>query len=293
MEKDLTDVGFMYVAEQCSPSSDDNTVKNINVVNKSGVFFVEFDTGLHSFECMNRNDRMYLRSNLEENFKTERIQSLLHDNAFFGEQDHPMEITEHGKLAKKRVQNIYMPNRSHKIMLPKFEGNMLNAHIQTASGTEAGRGFANEIIQGLIPDFSCRAIATLRLINGKPVVIVRKLITYDWVLYPSHKEATIIGSPTGAIKEIATTVTESAKDRIKKFTKDVALPLKEILESVGMKDPNTELIMESFDLDKSALVGFDDDKTHAIIKDNNNVIYSNMSPKTIHEVEDFYHSFNI
>lgn len=282
---------LVYISEQTSP--DESIVDNIKVTDNHGSFFVEFDSILHSFDCINRNDRSYMSSNVEECFQTERIQSMLHDNAWYGEMDHPLQITENGKLTPQRLQTIFMPNRSHKIMRPKFKNNLLYAHIQTASGTEAGAGFAKEIIQGLIPAFSCRAIATLQFIKGKPVVVCRKIITYDWVLYPSHKEAHIIGDATGTEKQIKTkTITESVKEKFKTFSQDIMIPVKELLENVGM-DTNVNMVMESFDLSKDDIIGVDATGTRAIITDNNNTIYANMSPKTIKEVRDFYSSFNL
>lgn len=287
---ELDDLGFVYIAEETSP---DYTMRGLNVHDKGHVFFVEFDAVLHSFEVINRNNRQYLRSNLEDLINnSEKIQDWLAKNAWYGEMDHPAPNYENEKLTQQRIANPYMPNRSHKILKPTFRGNLLEAHIQTASGTEAGRGFANEIIQGLIPSFSCRMLATLKLINCKPTVIGRKLITYDWVLYPSHKEARMISRPNAVNKGIKT-ITESAKDFIKKKSKDIIIPLKEILEYVGMKDVNTQIIMESFDLDTSDIIGFDDNKNHLMIRDDQNVIYSKMSREIVNEVHDFYRSFNI
>lgn len=288
MNKDIQ--GFMYIAEQTTP--EDYPIKNLEIVDKHGVFFVSFDSCLHSFSVINRNNRQYLKENIKENLQTERIQSLLADRAWYGEMDHPLQKYQNQPLTPERVNTIFMKNRSHKILNPTFEGNLLCAHIETASGTEAGEGFAKEIIQGLIPAFSCRAIAGLQLIDGKPTVIVRKIITYDWVIYPSHKEAHATSKPNGVFKSIST-VTESAVDKIKTYSKDILVPLKEILENVGHRDPNTQLIMESFELDMNDLVGFTPDRSHMIIKDNNNVIYSKISQESVKEVNDFFSSFNL
>lgn len=280
-------LGYVYISEETS-LTDKNPVDNLVVYNSNGVFYIDFDTILHSFGVINRNQRMYMAENIWECILTEKIQSLLADNAWFGEMDHPMQVTKNDILTPERIQSIWMPNRSHKIMRPEIKGNLLHAHIQTASGTEAGVGMAKEIIQGLHPAFSCRAIAFIQMRNGKPVVVVKRLITYDWVLYPSHKEAHATTAPTVVNKQFKA-VTESSNDII--TSKDVMIPLKEILESVGKKDPNINAIMESFDLDISDLVGFDESKTHAIIKDKDNMIYAKINPKTVHEVKDFFRSF--
>lgn len=291
-------LGFMYIAEETSPI--DFGVKNVHVYNQNGVFYVEFDTCLHSFNVINRNNRQYMSDNVMENITgSERIQSMLADNAWYGEMDHPTQETQNAKLTPERIQAIWMPNRSHKIMNPSLSGDLLLARIQTASGTEAGRGFAAEIIQGLIPSFSCRAIASLKLINGKPTVIVKKIITYDWVLFPSHKEAKITGTAKGVTKSIKT-FTESVGDavstgvkRFKEFSTECMIPLTEILENVGRKDINTQIIMESFDLSNEDLLGFNETGDHIKIKCDNNIIYSKISPDSVKEVNDFYNSFKL
>ena len=129
------------------------------------------------------------------------------------------------------------------------------------------------------------------MIKNKPTVIARKVITYDWVLYPSHKEAHSTSEAKGVMKEIQT-VTESAVDKVREYSKDVLLPLKEILENVGHKDINMNLIMESFELSKDEFVGFDVSKEYGIIKDGNNMIYCKLDPNSVNEVKDFYSSFN-
>ena len=58
------DLGFMYLAEKVSP--EDNIVKNIEVYDKHGIFYVEFDSILQTFLEMNRNSRQYLSENLKE-----------------------------------------------------------------------------------------------------------------------------------------------------------------------------------------------------------------------------------
>ena len=71
------------------------------------------------------------------------------------------------------------------------------------------------------------------------------------------------------------------------------IPLKEILESVGKTDVNTQMILESFELTADDIVGIDKTHNFAIIKDNDNTIYANINPETKHRVDDFFNSFKI
>lgn len=290
-------IGLVYISEQVSP--DENTVTNLNYRNEAGVRYAEFDTVLQTFRCLNRNGRKYWGPNINDMLQSERITTMLKTNSWYGEMDHPYPLNKDDVLSSERIQNIEMGRRSHKILRPSVNGDILRATIQTASGTEAGIGFCNEIIQGLIPSFSCRAIAGIQMINNEPYVIARKLITYDWVLYPSHHDANMDGTPKFIKKSAALVSLESAGvDRINEmsdirnqYTQDVLIPLKEILEYAGHKDPNTNVIMEAFDLSLNDIVGFDSSINHAIIRDKDNVIYANISPKTKREVVDFLSSF--
>ena len=117
------DLGFMYMAEQTSP--EENSVSNLSFTDKAGVTFCQFNTVLHTFRTMNRNKRQYLAENVQERLNDERIQCELRDNAWYGEQDHPMQLTTDAKLTPERVRNIYLPNRSHKIMNPLIKGDIL------------------------------------------------------------------------------------------------------------------------------------------------------------------------
>lgn len=291
------EIGLMYISEQVSP--DDNMITNLKYTENAGVRYAEFDTILQSFRCLNRNGRKYWGPNIADMLLAERIVTMLSTNSWYGEMDHPYAQVKNQELSSERIQAIELSRRSHKILRPKVSGDLLRATIQTASGTEAGRGFCDEIIQGLIPSFSCRALAGIQQINGEPYVIVRKLITYDWVLYPSHREANMDGKPKFISKSAALVSLESAgistgreiEDIRDCYTQDVLIPLKEILEYAGMKDPNTQVILEAFDLSLNDIVGFDSSLNHAIIRDKDNVIYANISPNTKKEVTNFLSSF--
>lgn len=277
------DMGFVYIAEQTSPN--DNIVRNVDVVDRDGILYVDFESCLHSFDVMNRNTRMYEASNINECLQTERIQHYLSHGGWFGEQNHPTPSLKNQPLSPERIQDIDMNNTSHKMLNPHIEKNLLISRIQSDAGTAAGMNLARKMIQGFIPGFSCRAIAIMTLKNGKPVVNVRKIITYDWVLYQSHREAEQINKEdTKFVHKNPTVVSETT-------TEDIMIPLGEILEYVGKTDVNTQIIMESFDLSMDNLTGFSKDNKHIIIRDNDNMIYCGINPSTRKKVNEYLASF--
>lgn len=285
--ENYSNMGCVFISEKSNMDCRDIT--SVDVHDKHGVFFVSFDANLHSFDVINRNNRRYLLDNVRKSiFESEKILSWLADNAWFGEMNHPTQYYKNQELTPERLQDPAMENRSHKILNPTFKGNLLQAHIETASGTDVGVGFAKEIIQGLKPAFSCRAVAVMQMIDGKPTVIIRRLITYDWVLYPSHKEAHIISEPK-LVEKCATVYRESANND--DYVPDFMVSLKDVLKTISNTDPNTSTIMESFNLSYDDLLGFDNTHSKVIIKDRDNRIYANINAETKHRVDNFFSSF--
>lgn len=277
-------MGMIFIAEETSPNQ--NYVKDMNVIDKSGIFFVEFFTCLHSFDVMNRNSRLYKAENVEECLKTERIQSYLRHGGWYGEMNHPTPEYKDRPLSPERIQDICMSNTSHRMLNPHVEENLLVSKMQTDAGTEAGMNLAKKMVQGFVPGFSCRAIASMELKDGKPTVKCRKIITYDWVLFQSHREAEQLKDrATEFISKTANTV-KSITEKVGNTARDVMVPLKEILESVGKRDVNTQMIMESFDLNLNDITDITPDHKQLVIKDKNNMIYCNMSNESRKRVND-------
>ena len=283
-------MGMVFIEEVTTPEQ--NMLKHFDVVDKNGILYVDFESCLHSFDVLNRNSRMYEASNIEECLKTERIQSYLAHGGWFGEMNHPLPKYKDKPLSPERIQDIDMDNTSHKMLNPRVEGNLLISRIQTDAGTDAGMNLARKMIQGFIPAFSCRAIATLVMKGGKPVVVVRKIITYDWVLFQSHREAEQTSKPAKFVSKVANTVNEVTEKVTDAVNNNIVIPLKEILENVGRTDVNAQIIMESFELDTNDLVGFRKDNKHMIMRDNNNMIYCDIDAKSRSKVNDFFRSFN-
>lgn len=283
------DLGYVFISES-SVSDEHKTVSNIDVRNDDNLFYITFHTNLQSFGDINRNRRRYLGDNVWNAIqKDNRLQCFLRDNCWFGEFEHPAPEYTDKKMTPQRMQLVLPANRAFKILRPKLCGSILEADIQSAQGS-VGEGFGKEVLAGWIPSFSLRAIAALKMYQNVPTVFVRKVITYDSVWYPSHEIARATSKPSAHLENIRN-FCESAVDNIAASVRNVMIPLKEILESVGNTDVNTQMILESFDLTDDDLYGFTPDHKHVIIKDEDNTIYANISPKTKKRVDDFFNSF--
>lgn len=280
---------YFYFAEQTSPDASDNPINPVVNKGPNGTWWVEFDTCLHLFEFMNRNVRQYLGDNIMECLQLEKIASQLRNNGLYGEADHPYASIDGQKLSEKRIKTIEMERISHNISNLRREGNRLNAHIKTDPESKFGKAMAGRIIQGLIPSFSCRCFGVMRLINGKPTIIVRIIITYDWVLYPGFEDAKMTNAPTITGGTLPPTAKIGAGNPLFESV-DVEIPLGEIAIDLSQKDDNIKAYMEAFDTDASAIVGFDNDRA-IIAPDNDHYIYTKMNKNSIDMVRDFYRSF--
>lgn len=279
-------MGYMYISESFAS---DSAIQNIDSKKSSDIFYVTFDTNLQDFDVQNRNHRYYDAQNIMDCIKSEKIQSLLRTNGWCGEYDHPQPTKAGEKLSPERIQNVPPERECFIISSPRLEGNVLKAHIQSSQG-QIGEKFAKDILAGWVPQFSCRAIASMISKAGKPYVQVKRLITYDGVKFPSHAIAHAISKPVATIKSITESVgvtMESATEVIN----DIMVPLKDILTDIGKTDVNTQMILESFDLSMDNMIGISNDRRHAIIRDENNIIYSNIDPTTVKKVNDFFTSF--
>lgn len=281
--QDESPLGFAYISESCICNE---SVNNLDVNRNADLFFITFDANLQDFDVENRNKRYYDAQNVWQCIQTEKIQSLLRTGGWFGEFEHPIPILENDKFSPQRIRNVIPEKRAFKIMNPYLSGNKLKAKIQSAQGP-VGEGFGKEVLAGWIPQFSARSIANMIMKNGKPYVQMKLLITYDAPWYPSHACA----EATSAPKVTTRSFNESVEDDVMTESKDIFMPLKEILTEVGKTDVNAQVIMESFDLTEADLLGFDKSHKHLIVQESNNKLFVNIDPKTVNKVDDFFRSF--
>lgn len=286
IEKEQEKPDFFYFAEQTSPDASDIKSFDFTTKKAGSTWWLEFPACVHLFEVMNRNTRQYLGDNIMEMIFSDKNKALMAHNGWYGEMDHPAPLKEGETLTKKRVRSIYMPNRSHKLKNPVRKGNACYMDIETCSGTEAGRGFANEIVQGLIPCFSCRSTGDLKIIKCKPTVIANNVVTYDWVLYPGFDGAEMKGTPKGKQNSV---VFESA-DETSKFMGDLAIPFTELADDLAEGDGKVATYMEAFG-DDAKIVGVSGND--AIIKSDSLYVYAGLNRDSVDKVRDFYNSFKL
>jgi len=263
---------FCYIQEQTS-SEEDYTNFGYQVYDKGNRFYVTFKAVLQSFEVKNRNGREYDQNNVWDKIvNDEYIQDQLRKNSWMGEIDHPAPIYKDDELTVQRIANPDPKLTSHYIRSPRLNSNLLEANIQTDSGTEAGMNFAIKIVDGkIIPCFSARVLGSAKTVGGRLVVWVNKLVTYDWVFYPSHKEAEArINQPR-----------MEAVDDFTKFTGCKVIYFPELARMAANNSRETEYLCESFGLTIDDVIGITESGNSIVIQENSNIYAQPIMDSTI------------
>lgn len=232
--------------------------QNLKVFDKNSLMYVRFDTTFQSFNVRNRNGRIYMGSAMVPSLNAEHILELEKKNSWLGEAGHPHSDD------MKRILTIDPKLTSHRIVSHTVDNNFCRGTVETLDDGGYGTKMTKSILQGMEPAFSLRALAPItkrgdgtQLVQGKAHVV-----TYDWVILPSHKDAyrdeskpieTIvkqIGESGNSVSECSLTqVHESA---LKEFV---------AMESMNVKVVSNvcEVAMESMNISK--------DFRHAILKE--------------------------
>lgn len=262
-----------YIQEQTSYMEDYKEDFGYEVHDRGSRFFVTFNAVLQSFGVRNRNQREYDAQNIMDKIEhDEYILDQLRKNSWMGEIDHPAPEFQGQELTMQRIANPDMKLTSHYIRRPHLEGNLLKAPIQTDSGTDAGMNMAIKIVDGkIIPCFSARVLGALQNRNGRPVVFVRKLITYDWVLFPSHPEAEA---------EIKQPIMESVNE-MENITNIKIVFFPELARMAANNSKETEWLCESFGLSIDDVIGVTNTGNSVVVTEGSNVYVQPISDSRI------------
>lgn len=168
-------IGYIICETASSEPAKPNIVGEVN--NR-----VVIEAILQDMEIKNRNGRYYAKSELTPQLTCPKTIEYLNANGMPGEAGHPLSKD----LA--RQQTIDPMRVSHFITKLWTNGNDIMGRVRAARG-EAGNTFNDNILDGIKVAFSLRALGTV--VNTKNGAEVRniKVITWDWVYYPSHMRA--------------------------------------------------------------------------------------------------------
>ena len=138
---------------------------------------------LQDLDVMNRNKRYYSTADMRPQIYGDRIAELVAAKQMKGEAGHPLSdsIVRQQTVDPKLVCVNYL-----KLWIDK---NRVKAQFRGTNDDGYGKAFDADLRAGEKPAFSLRALGNIENINGKAYVKNLKVITYDHVIFPSHKAA--------------------------------------------------------------------------------------------------------
>lgn len=219
-------------------------------VSSDGHHYCEFDATLQTFNCQNRMRRQYDPHNLVSVIDNdERIQTLVRQNKWRGELNHPNPEIKGEQYSDIRMTIPEPMRTSHMIRKNRLEGDRYKGIITTHPGTECGRAASSEIIDlGAVPSFSVRLLGNMipNAPVGQPNMKVTKVITYDMVDFPSHREA------DGDIRPI---VHQESVVPIEESSVEKVIFLNQLARYCVDQDENLRVVCESFEISPAELFG--------------------------------------
>jgi hypothetical protein len=208
---------------------------------------VTIEARLQRANRRNRNGRFYDEKDLFSAVMVKRTKELIESGNFYGEAGHPLETD------LMRQQTIEPKFRAHKMTKLWTEGEYVMCHTRGAHN-DLGNGFDKEVREGMKPSFSLRALGMINETSRGTEVKNLKLITYDWVIYPSHEEAYM----TKIITEAATGDSKNVVNAHKKICSETGMNNEFVVKNVreaAKISPITNPAIQDFIKTESANIG--------------------------------------
>lgn len=250
--------------------------KNLQVMDKNNLFFVRFETVLQEWDVFNRNRRKYTSSAMAESLQAPHLVELLKKKALLGEAGHPM--TED----VKRILTIDPKLTCYRINSWNTNGNFLRGNVETLDDGLYGTQFTKNILQGMEPAFSLRALAQLsKQGDGSQIVQSRAhIVTYDAVILPSHPTA--YRDQTKPIEKIIKNI-EAGGNTVQEST--VAVMESQLLDYIKVESDNFKVV--SSVCEASGSMSITKDLQHVVIKENNKTFLVNIEDKIKNDYRDY------
>jgi Prohead core protein serine protease len=234
-------VGFLIIESTSEP-----TKPSILEHNKDSVVI---EAVLQEAEAGNRNKRIYAFDALDGAVRSPQIEEKLKRKSLFGEAGHPLS----DKI--ERQTYIDQTRMSHVIKSLWWDNKILKGQVATTN-TLAGKDMEGLIRQGTEVAFSMRGLGGVtRKVDGltrveKPLHI----ITWDWVVFPSHSNA----YQTNIIKESAM---HPMNKRVLSEGLMVSVEMQSILDYIKEESDNIKTSIDHLELDTKTANLSEDGKT--------------------------------
>lgn len=236
----------------------------------------------------NRNGRIYELKDMKPEVEGDRIQKeLIPTGNMRGHDGHPSST----ELSVQSVINPILCSVKYKKIW--IEGNEIHANF-CGTNNEHGKAFNEDLLDGDRPSFSLRALGSVdRERNGKCYVRNIRIITWDRVIFPSHKRAYMQGLVTSknesAVLESAgynNDAYEMTNGR-RALTEGVVIPVinQQVVDYIKQESANVKIILNTFEtLYESAIICGNGKQVQLNLPDNQGKIVVNLEQYIADEI---------
>lgn len=238
----------------------------------------------------NRNGRIYELKDMKPEVEGDRIQKeLIPTGNMCGHDGHP-------SSTELSVQSVIDPKlcsvRYSKIWL---EGNEIHANFR-GTNNDYGKAFNADLMEGVRPSFSLRALGSVdRERSGKCYVRNLRIITWDRVIFPSHKRAYMTNLITS--KNESAVLESCGYDMTKNdmlngekaLNEGVLIPIvnKQVVDYIKHESANVKAILNNFEtLYESAIICGDGKQVQLALADGNRILV-NLEQYISNEIMDY------
>ena len=202
---------------------------------------------LQDLGVKNRNGRIYLSEDMKPEINGPRMTELIETGNMCGEEGHPVGADANSLARQQTIDPKLVSVRFTKVWM---EGNLIKGHFM-GTNTPYGEVFNQDLLDGFKPSFSLRALGTIESKGANCYVKNIKIITWDRVIYPSHKAAYTKGLiKEGAncdIKEVSAAIEKRKGYAVNEAGILIPIYNDDVISFIKQESANVHTILENFD----------------------------------------------
>lgn len=281
-----------------------------NIIDQDKKGRVTAEAILQNADEVNRNGRIYPYNELIPQLTCPRILELLEAGYLIGECGHPLSTD------LVRQQTIDMTKGCVRFLKLWHEGNIVKAYYR-GTNNSFGDMINQDLLDGCKPAFSLRALGTIQKTPRGNEVHNLRVITYDCVIFPSHKlaytqkvvnkngskedsskstnENYIIGE-SAAIEEPKTNLQKlyescfgSNKDSLLLDEQDRIIPItnKNVIDMIKNESSNVKSVSEMFDYAYKSIELTPDKKKVKLVTESGDIAVVNLERQIQNEIMNY------
>ena len=223
------------------------TVEDVIVADRGNNDRVLAEGTLQDMDVENRNHRIYAKKDLEPEIHGARLRELIEAKQLKGECSHPLSDSI------VRQQTVDPKLTCVNYLKVWTEGNLVKAQFK-GTNNDYGECFDKDLREGCKPAFSLRALGSIDNVNGKAYVRGIKIITWDHVIFPSHKVAYTTKVLSESAVDLAPNISFSEQTKMIEEMNDVGRIIRltgadaqDILNRLQRESTSIDAIVNTFD----------------------------------------------